>query len=92
VRYANRTFRDCINALPLELKSEYGTQGLLDHLFPSRNIGGCGVTAVVGARRYNSDWLPLLVGGVPQRLVLELNSLPDRSSLTLIDGCGSFLD
>jgi hypothetical protein len=36
---------------------------------------------VVGARRHNSDWLLLLVGGVPQRLVLVLNSLPGRSAL-----------
>jgi len=30
---------------------------------------------VVGVGCHRSDWLPLLVGGVPQRLVLILNSL-----------------
>jgi len=76
VRYANPAFCECINALRLELKSTYATQGLLDHLFHLRNFGGCGVAAVVGARRDNSDWVFLLVGGVPQRLVLILASLP----------------
>jgi hypothetical protein len=35
---------------------------------------------VVGARRDNSDWVFLLVGGVPQRLVLILASLPRAGS------------
>jgi hypothetical protein len=31
----------------------------------------------VGAGRYDSDRLPVLVGGVPQRLVLVLSSQPE---------------
>lgn len=58
------------NAPSLELRSSYATQGLLDHFLGRRNDSGPGVTAVVGARRNRSDRLPLLVGGVPQRLVL----------------------
>ena len=58
------------NAPSPELRSSYATQGLLDHFLGRRNDSGPGVTAVVGARRNRSDRLPLLVGGVPQRLVL----------------------
>jgi hypothetical protein len=60
------------NAQPLALKSEYATQGLLDHLFGRRNVSGCGVATVVGAGCYGSDRVPLLVGCLPQRLVLIL--------------------
>jgi hypothetical protein len=63
------------NALPQELKSGYATQSLLDYVFRRRNDSGFGVTAVVGSGCHRSDRLPLLVGGVPQRLVLILDSL-----------------
>ena len=75
------------DALPLALKSEYATQGLLDHVFGRGNASGCGVAAVVGAGRYDSDWLPVLVDSVPQRLVLILDSLTGSSAILVhVDG------
>ncbi|HWZ26193.1 MAG TPA: hypothetical protein VN037_13000 [Verrucomicrobiae bacterium] len=60
------------DSLPLALKSKYATQGFLDQLFGHRNDSGFGATAVVGAGCDRSDWLPLLVDCIPQRLVLIL--------------------
>ena len=74
------------NAQPLELKSAYAAQGLLDYLFGRRNDSGFDVTAVVGASCHRSDWLPLLVDCVPQRLVLILDSLPGRSETWYLSG------
>ena len=92
MRYANQGFRNCINALLLELKSEYATPGLLDYVFHPRNSSGRGATAVVGFGRDNSDWLPMLVGGVPQRLVLILSLPPAGLRFTLISDWGSVPD
>jgi hypothetical protein len=78
-RYAIQ-FRRSNQALQLELKSKYATQSFLDHLFGRRNDSGLGLAAVVGAGCHGSDWLSLLVGGVPQRLVLIHDPLPRAGS------------
>jgi hypothetical protein len=83
--------------LPLALKSEYATQGFLDQLFGHRNDSGLGVTAVVGASCHRSDWLPLLVDCLPQRLVLVLGfpavgSRKFEKSTSSINGSISHVD
>jgi hypothetical protein len=53
---------------------KHAAQGLLDHVFDCRHDGRRRFAIVVGIGCHHSHWLRMLVGGLPQRLVLKVKA------------------